>query len=494
MPANDERDPLDAWLSQQVRPLPPPPGTFELIRTRARRRKLRKLGVCVAGAAAVAAAIAVAVPGGLILRLHPAPVTGVAAGRQSSPPGSRGSQSLQGTASQAPTPAPAAQPPATGAPATGAAAPTPADTPLAEPSGPVPGNFRPASVTFVNTDIGWVIGQAGTPGHCANETSPDICTSIARTDDAGRTWEGGPAPATTGPDDVSGVGQIRFLDGINGWAYGPELWATHDAGHSWHRVPTSGRLVIGLETAGDRAFAVWAPCPQQPPRDLVGYGDVIGCASYTLMSAPAGGDDWQPVGAGTTGLTAANGDTTVKILLSGTTGYLYLNNVAGTTLYSGPLDGAWTKAGTLPCVGASDGLALAGTRLAAVCVGKTPTLWRSGDGGRTWTRATVTWPEPAPDVPAGVRSWTIWSFTAAPDGTLVLATSSGLYVLPAGAALWKPTSATGKSAPAGGFSYVGMTTDDQGVAVPWDTAAHEIWMTFDGGLTWAPRARIAPGN
>jgi len=23
---NDERDPLDSWLSQQVHPLPPPPG------------------------------------------------------------------------------------------------------------------------------------------------------------------------------------------------------------------------------------------------------------------------------------------------------------------------------------------------------------------------------------------------------------------------------------------------------------------------------------
>jgi hypothetical protein len=38
MPADDERDPLDHWLNQQVRPLPPPAGTFELITRRARRR------------------------------------------------------------------------------------------------------------------------------------------------------------------------------------------------------------------------------------------------------------------------------------------------------------------------------------------------------------------------------------------------------------------------------------------------------------------------
>src|ERR1700723_2242653 len=69
--ADDERDPLDRWLSQQAQPLPPPPGTFELITRRARRRKLRKLAVTMVSAAAVAAAVAVAVPVGLNLHLSP---------------------------------------------------------------------------------------------------------------------------------------------------------------------------------------------------------------------------------------------------------------------------------------------------------------------------------------------------------------------------------------------------------------------------------------
>jgi hypothetical protein len=488
VPVNDELDPLDTWLGQQVHQLPPPPGTFELITRRARRRKVRKLAVSAGGVAAVAAAIAVAVPGGLILRVSPAPVTGVAAGGQSSAASSPVAQSPLGTASRAPTRSP------THAPASTSPAPTPSSTPLTEPSGPVPGNFQPTSVTFVSTDLGWVIGQAGTPGHCADQANPDICTSIARTDNAGQTWEGGPAPtAAPAQNGVNGVAQIRFLDGINGWAYGPQLWATHDAGHTWHRVPTGGRLVIGLETAGDRAFAVWASCPAQPGHDLLGYGDAVGCTSYTLMSTPAGADGWQPVGAGTTGLTTgAGGDTTAKIVLSGSTGYLYLNNAAGTTLYSGPLDGTWQQAGTLPCVGAEGGLALAGSTLAAVCAGQTPTLLRSGDGGQSWTKAAVTWPEPAPSAKAGTRTWTIWSFAAAPGGTLVLATDNGLYVLPAGTSQWELTNVTGKGAPDGGFSYVGMTTDNQGVAVPWDTSRHEIWMSFDGGLTWAPRSPIAP--
>src|ERR1700678_2275291 len=76
MGANDEHDPLDDWLHQQVRPLPPPPGTFELITRRARGRKLRKLAVTVVSAAAVAAAVAIAVPIGLNLHLTQPPSNG----------------------------------------------------------------------------------------------------------------------------------------------------------------------------------------------------------------------------------------------------------------------------------------------------------------------------------------------------------------------------------------------------------------------------------
>ena len=35
----DRHDDVDAWLSQRIEPLPPPPGTFELIKRRARRRR-----------------------------------------------------------------------------------------------------------------------------------------------------------------------------------------------------------------------------------------------------------------------------------------------------------------------------------------------------------------------------------------------------------------------------------------------------------------------
>jgi hypothetical protein len=470
------RDPLDQWLSQQVRPLPPPPGTFELIKVRARRRKLRKLAVTVVSAAAVAAAVVVAAPNVLSLRLTPSstgsPVA--AAGRSQ---GTGVSPSLQGTATRDQTATPS------GSPSPAAAA--------TEPSGPIPANFQPSSVTFDSPTTGWVIGQAGTPGRCANPNR-DICTSVARTDNAGKTWQGGPAPSTTGPRGPAGVSGIRFLDGTNGWAFGPELWATHDAGRHWTKVSTNGQRVTDLETVGDRAYALFATCSGTSTA-----GFAADCTSFTLMTAAADSDDWVPAGGSTSGLTDGGRATSAVLTLSGSGGYLLAPDG---TIYSGPIGGSWTRAGTAPCQpgtpqasglpGAASLALVSSTQLAMACSGlavtSPPEISTSGNGGALWTRSTANW---------DLRDFgSLTSLAAAPDGALVLATTRGLYVLPAGGSRWRATSATGSKAPAGGFSYVGMTTDDQGVAVPANTGRHEIWITFDGGLTWAPATAITPGN
>ena len=324
MPDNDQRDPLDSWLDQQVQPLPPPPGTFELVTRRARRRKMRKLAVTVVSAAAVVAAAVIATPPLLSLNVKPTPLAGSAAGSQSSPTASGGEQP-NGTATRY-SPKPPTTPPSLAAPA----------------YGPVPPNFQPVSVTFVSTSSAWVIGQAGTPGTCANKSNPYICTSIAFTNDAGKTWHGGPAPATTGPSGAQGVSGIRFLDGTSGWAFGPELWATHDAGKTWNQVDTRGARVTDLETAGDRAFALWATCSGG-----ASTGFAADCTSYTLMTTTASSDNWTPVGSATTGLSYGGAATSAVLALTSATGYLLGPDG---TLYSGPLDGGWQKAGATGCL------------------------------------------------------------------------------------------------------------------------------------------------
>jgi hypothetical protein len=368
--------------------------------------------------------------------------------------------------------------------------PTPSNSPITAsgPSGPVPPNFQPVSVTFVSTTTGWVIGQAGTPGKCANK-DPYVCTSIARTSDAGKTWNGGPAPATTAPNGARGVSGIRFLDGTNGWAFGPELWATHDAGKTWSQVDTHGARVTDLETAGDRAFALWATCPGGATT-----GFAANCTSYTLMTTTASSDNWTPAGSATTGLTDGGAATSAVLALTSKAGYLLGPDG---TLYSGPLDGGWQKAGLTGCHpgapqtnGLPSGAFLAPVNSSEVdvaCdVAGAFTVYTSPDAGATWI------PQPATAWSAVTAPSDVTSLTAAPGGTLALATASGIYVLPAGAAQWKQASVA--NAPDGGFSYVGMTTNDQGVALPANATLHEVWMTFNGGQTWAPRTPITPGN
>ena len=337
-----------------------------------------------------------------------------------------------------------------------------------------------------------MIGQAGTPGTCDNKDAY-ICTSIARTDNAGQSWQGGPAPDTTGPSGATGVSAIRFLDATYGWAFGPELWATSNGGTTWSQVDTSGARVTDLETSGGRAYALWANGCSTPSGDS-SAAFAAGCTSYTLMTAIAGSADWAPVGQATSGLTNGGAPTSAVLALTGSNGYLLAPDGA---LYSGSIGGTWSQVGISACEpgpAQADGLPsaaqlalvdssqLAGSRATGRQRAPRPRCTRPIDGGSRWTQLpAASWS--GTDV-SGVGITT--SLAAAPNGTLTLATTSGIYYLPDNGERWEPSNAAGSGAPKGGFSYVGMTTDDQGVAVPADTSLHQIWMTSDGGATWAP--------
>jgi hypothetical protein len=453
----DRHDDLDAWLSERIEPLPPPPGTFELIKRRARRRKYRRLAIT-ATAAAVIVAAAVTVPQVVNLPvLSPSGTSGVQAGHSSSaPPTGGGSPASSSARSTGPTVAP----------------------------GPVPANFRPTSVTFVGAGTGFVIGQAGTPGHCATA----YCTSVARTDDAGKTWTGVPAPLTGAPDGATGVSQVRFLNTDDGWAFGPELFATHDGGQTWTAVNTHGLRVTDLEAVGNRAFGVFASCGGSAS------AFAAQCTSFTLYSSPASGTDWTPVGASTSGLTDGGQDGAASLVLTGTRGYLLAPD---RMLYAGLVSGGspWQPVSHVPCVfgpvpptGQSAGALLAAvnaTNLVFACLppavpGPLPggaqkkLIFSSADGGSSWLQVGVA---PA----AGIAS----SLAASPAQTVVLGTNQGVDLLPAGSRAWQTATLAG-SVPAGGFSYVGMTTHYQGIALPADPASGTVWFTFDGGHSWQP--------
>jgi hypothetical protein len=464
MPGN-ERDPLDDWLEREVQPLPPPPGTFELIRKRARRRKAGRLAATVTSAAAVAVLATVGVPAALSLHLGPSATgTQVANGRQdSSATSSAGTTPPAGSSTAASSASPRSTPSGT------SESTSPAQSPA---GGPVPANFQPTSITFVSSTSGWAIGQAGTPGQCAN-TVPTICTSIVRTTDSGQTWRGIPAPAT---NQVRG---IRFLDGVNGWAYGPDLWSTHDGGATWTQVQTGGQQVIDLETAGSEAFALFANCPAATG------GSAQDCTSYSLKTTGDKDDDWADVGPATSDLPDSR-DATPAIVLSGSTGWLL---AADGTIYSGPLTGGWTKLGNAPCPATPSQGSLGGallsydpytSRFVAACTtvpqSATATqkavIYTSGTGSLNW--------QAAAEGPSGGNPVAL---ATTPSYQAILATSQGISVLDTSTGQWTQTVTLAQ-----GFSYVGMTTKLQGVAIPANTSLHEIWMTFDGGRSWRPYA------
>ena len=465
---DEPRDDIDTWLEERVTPLQPHPGTFEQIRRRARRRKAARATLTAAGAVVVLAG-AITVPR-LILN-GPVGSTPIAQPDQTTPAqrSSTGPGKLTGTG----TPRPSDQ----------SATPTPTAPPA------VPPNFAASSVTFVSTTAGWVIGQAGTPGHCGPPKAYD-CTSVAATDDGGLTWHGVPAPVTGAPNGGTGVSQIRSLNGVSSWAFGPQLYATHDAGRTWAHIPTHGLRVTDLETVQGIVYAVWAQCAG------TGADFAAGCTTFSLYSTPAGRDDWSPV-PGATGLQASGGAPgSAQLVLTGTTGYLM---TPGGQLLGGPVTSPanWrtvtAPAGApvaLPCASGSTEtgghplramLASTGPGLVLLCADQATgnrqpkTLYYSADGGRSWS--------PAGSAPA---RGTAMSLSGTPTGPVLVATSDGIDFSTnapgaSGGLAWR--AARGATAP-GGYSYVGMTTSGQGVAVPANVSLDAVWFTYDGGAHW----------
>jgi hypothetical protein len=478
MPGNGARDPLDDWLDRGIHPLPPPDGTFEAISRRARNRKMGKLAMVASSAAAVVVTTALVVPS---LLAAPAATTPLA-DRSRAP-----SQATSATPSTSPTPSAPGGKSSSATPAP----PTTSDSPVGDATasatgypagGPVPDNFQPTSVTFIGARTGWAIGQAGTPGSCAN-ADPSICTSLVFTRDSASTWQGVKAPSTAG---VSG---IRFLNGQDGWAYGPELWSTHDWGRSWQQVETHSMVVTDLETEGDQAFAVFASCGAPSAVPSITYFGNERCTDFTLESTAAGSDNWTPVavsgtgGRGTTLSMSGPGPTVITrptIVLQGGTGWLVgpLGQVFSGSLTSG----TWTQVSTSPCAGATSPLvgnamldwSLATGDLIMACAGQqSTTIYSSVDEGASWSKQADT----------GTGFGVAGSLTASPDAPEILATTEGIVALNASSGQWHVVASL-----TGGFSYVGMTTNGQGVAVPTDSSLHQVWMTYNGGISWAPHS------
>jgi len=130
-------------------------------------------------------------------------------------------------------------------------------------------------VTFVSPFEGWLLGGVA----CGGAT----CAAVLRTLDAGRTWASIHAPnagLSTGPGSSNeGVSGLRFANARDGWAFGPDLWVTHDGGATWRKITitgSSGEVVSSLEAARGSVHAAF-------------YDDSSG---IKIATSPVGRDAW----------------------------------------------------------------------------------------------------------------------------------------------------------------------------------------------------------
>jgi hypothetical protein len=358
-------------------------------------------------------------------------------------------------ASAAPTPKPAPKPTPTPAQAT----PTPGPA-----GGAIPAGFQPASITFASSTEGWLLG--GVP--CGGGT----CAAILRTLDAGATWASIPAPATRlvdGPPGAStGVSGLRFADANDGWAFGPDVWVTHDGGATWNEIAIggSGQVVWSLEAARGHVHAIY-------------YDDSGG---FRIATSPVDHDAWTI--AATTIPFGAGPVPSAQLVLQGAAGWAI--EVDRVVVGGARLVGATWHTWTPPCASANGPATLAGisaTALVAACdvgVWSTPTgvhAFISKNGGASF--AEVARPAVQGMSAMGASTGVIALAGGAPGGSgdrIVASFDSG--------ASWHTVFAAGGSE---AITYLGFTTASQGVAIASAglSGPNRLLMTHDGGHTWA---------
>ena len=295
---------------------------------------------------------------------------------------------------------------------------------------------------------------------------------LSSTTDAGANWSRvGLVPAQlAGPNPA--VSKVRFATKNDGWAFGPQLWSTHDGGHTWTAQTTPGP-VYDVEASGGVAYLLEATCGTEPCIQ----GD-------RLMQTPVSTDRWTAISgpklADGAGLLAPHGNT-VWVVVNG----------GGTTTFDMVVGGSSWHRLTSPCAAAGDNLALVGvapvstTQLFELCAGdpgagsETKVVLFSSDGGLHATATSAAPPRGGIASGIAAASTAVVAVPAASGASYVYRTANGGHT-------WAMPLNQGD----GGVGYfdVGFTTATQGVAV-YGTPAQgnsALLMTHDGGATWKP--------
>ena len=306
--------------------------------------------------------------------------------------------------------------------------------------GPVPRDFQPESFTAVSDDAWWVLGSAA--------CSSPPCTSIVRSVDGGRSFVGIPAPRT---DRVT---NLRFADSRDGYAYGTQLWSTHDGGATWTQVSAVPGEVNSLATGDGYVYATGAQGLYRSP---------VGSDDWTLIHPGSGGDIW--VQGDEVFLEDADVNGGPRLLSSANDGSSFAS-------LAGPAD-------TVGCSFVSTG---DGVVWAPCATGMLSNVWRSADGGVHWASLDASGGETGNPQPNSA------SFAAA-SGQVAVYGADALYRTTDGGARW---AAVPDFPPAQTeIAYLGFTDPTHGVAIvdsdaPNRESTATLEITTDGGASYSP--------
>ena len=353
------------------------------------------------------------------------------------------------------------------------------------------------AIAFVSPRVGYGLVQ-GTAVACS--------IAVARTGDGGARF-GAPVVLASRPcAGAAPAGALAFDGHGDGFAYGPALFATHDGGRSWRRVPQPG-TVVAVAAIGRSVWMLEGRCP-------AGTTDFAARACpLRLLVSGDGGRHWSPAPAQPHGALTTRGALALEpaqgqswlVRASTRLGYVLANPTprAGTAPLWRTADGGrtWT-ARRIPCLRADESVMLAAApsgALTAVCAAQPgagfqpKSVAQSLDGGRTWSlHASCGYPSVSSRCRGPLGAGYLGALVATSARTaFVTGPRSLLLVTHDGGASWLPVRAVGDFNAAGGAAGVVFPDPVHGVAFGY----RRLWRTADGGRSWRPgRAVVTLGG
>lgn len=420
----------------------------------ARVRRVRRTVSIVAASAVVVAGGAVAVQASGVLRSSSrTPIAGQPTKTRVSGLGGPGTSTPPASTKQSKATA------TTASPTEGSAA-----TVTISPGGPYSAaEIQPLSLSATGTQHQWVLGK--TPGGSCGKAE---CATLFSTIDHGQSWVDlgtlPAAPATADDMAADTVSQIR-VTGAEGvydeWAFGHDLWSSHDSGRTWSTAHTPRGQVTALESWGDYVYAgVSSP--------------VRGSDTATLYRSPVSRDVWKPVKVGR-GLTSVLSLAAAK----GVVGLIDLGDNGRDVLYVSHNGQRWSRQAACPTGTEPVGLSTASD---ASGIGA---LWVSCQGlAQTVVRFTTGMPGAAP-----TAGWK-WSSVKGGEftGAVTVAAHSTQTAYVVGGGLQGIERVSTQAAPkvvypgdVGTATLFGFTNASHGYLL---NEAGQILATIDGGTTW----------